>query len=154
MTTRAASTFYDFVDHPLSQLRPWDSAIITTMRIWAKGAMARTCPVRLIAPRFMLSGNSEALMPFHTFMITLGRTAARAVGLNAQEDGPITEDQAFIFAAFASIQNRDIHSARLALASLIQADGLGVLINKAVIFVNRSQSSLRTESDFRAKRQA
>ena len=50
METKTALTFYDFIDHPLSALERPDGDFVTSMRIWAKGAMANRCPLRLIAP--------------------------------------------------------------------------------------------------------
>jgi hypothetical protein len=133
MNTKTALTCYDFIDHPLSALENRDAAFVVAMRIWAKAAMSRVCPLRLVAPRFVLSGQTRALMPFHSFMTTLGRTAARAVGLCATEEGCVTDDEALILTALAAVDQRNTQGVQLAFASLAHADGLNALSHKAML---------------------
>jgi hypothetical protein len=63
MTNFPAPNFYDFVDHPLAALSPQDTLLVGAMRVWARAAMARVCPVRLVAARFAFAGNGNLLMP-------------------------------------------------------------------------------------------
>ena len=133
MRTKNAPTFYDFIDHPLSALEAPDADFVTSMRIWAKGAMANRCPLRLVASRFVLTGHAQALVPFHSFMMTLGQCAARAIGLSAAEDGRVTEDEAFILTAAAAGKRRNAQGVRLAIASLVHARSLDALTHKVML---------------------
>ncbi len=133
METKYALTFYDFIDHPLSALERPDADFVTSMRIWAKGAMANRCPLRLVAPRFVLTGNAQALVPFHSFMMTLGQCAARAIGLSAAEDGRVTEDEALILTALAAGKSNNAQGVRLAIASLVHAERLDTLTHRILL---------------------
>ena len=139
MTNLPAPNFYDFVDHPLAALRPLDALFVAAMRVWARAAMARICPVRLVAPRFVFAGNGNLLMPFHAFMMTLGQSAARPIGLSAQEDGAVTDDEAMILTAFAAIACRDIPQAGIGFASIARADAVTTLAHKATLLVSTHQ---------------
>jgi hypothetical protein len=75
------------------------------------------------------------LMPFHAFMLTLGRSAARPIGLCVHEDGPITDDEAMMLTAFAAIGDFDIPRARVAFASIASADAIAILTHKATLLV-------------------
>jgi hypothetical protein len=92
MTDNTPLSLYAYLDHPLTAFTTNEAHLIVSMRIWAKAAMARTCPLRLVAPRFVLSGQGQSMVPFHSFMMGLGHTAARAIILGCCEHGPITED--------------------------------------------------------------
>lgn len=151
MTNFPAPNFYDFVDHPLAALNPLDALLGGAMRVWARAAMARICPVRFVAPRFVFAGIGNLLMPFHAFMMTLGHSAARPIGLSAQEDGRVTDDEAMILTAFAAIANHDISQARLAFMSIAGADSIGVLAHKATLLVgtfSQSKSALQSRACF------
>lgn len=130
MTCQSPFPFYDYLDQPLSALTDNEAHLVVTMRIWAKGAMARTCPLRLVALRFLLTGQSQMMVPFHNFMMTLGRSAARAIGLSAREDGRVTDDEALLLTAFGCVANAGAAGARCALAPIIVADCLDTLACK------------------------
>jgi hypothetical protein len=137
----SAPLFYDFVDHALAELSPREALLVRAMRIWAKGAMARVCPVRLVAPRFMLAGSAAMLMPFHAFMLTLGCSAARPIGLSSQEEGPVSEDEAIILTAFGAIRSRNVLQGRVAFASIARADAIVSLGHKATLLVGACAQS-------------
>jgi hypothetical protein len=138
MTANTALSLYAYLDHPLTALAPNEAHLVVSMRIWAKAAMARTCPLRLVAPRFVLSGQGQSMVPFHAFMMALGQSAARAVILGCCENGPITEDEALILLAADAVRGRNLQSARLAMTRMIRADCLGALVHKISLFVASS----------------
>lgn len=135
MLTQNAKTFYDFVDQPLASLSPQNVLLITCVRIWARGAMARTCTLRLVAPSFVLSGHAAILVPFHAFMIVLGNSAARPIGLATREDGRVTDNEALLLLAFDAAKSASLERVKLAFASLVFALRLDAVTHKAVLLM-------------------
>ena len=133
MTVRHAKTFYDFVDQPLTELDAQQGLLITCMRIWARGAMARTCPLRLVAPRFVLIGQASTLVPFHAFMMALSTGAARAIGLSSRENGCITEDEALLLTAFEGARHASAVRIKSALASIVCAQNLDCVVHRTLM---------------------
>ncbi|MFY7761804.1 hypothetical protein [Aquidulcibacter sp.] len=132
MTRQSQFPCYDYLDKPLSALTENEAHLVVTMRIWARGAMARTCPLRLIAPRFLLTGQGHLMVPFHNFMMALGHSSARAIGLSVHEDGCVTDDEALVLAALGNVIYADAAGARCALAPIVAADCLDALICRIV----------------------
>lgn len=137
MLATTAKTFYNFVDQPVAALSAHHSLLITCVRIWARGAMARTYPLRHVAPRFVLSGQAGALAPFHAFMLVFGNSAARVIGLSASEDGRITDDEALLLTALEAASHNGAERVRLAPATLICAQRLDAVAHKATLLMLR-----------------
>jgi hypothetical protein len=123
----------DFEGLSLAELSEHERFLIMAIRVWAKGVRARVCPLRLLTPRLVMSGHVQLTMPLHDFMKALGFGAARHIDIAAHEHSNITDDEAYILAACASIVDRDLSTARSWLAALLTPCSLGEVTHKAVL---------------------
>lgn len=135
---------YTFLDAPCDSLSPAARLITHAMRDWATAAASRVCPLRLVAPRFVLAGQAEQLGPFHMFMLAFARGAARPVRLGEGSGARIGDDEAQVLVAIGSLQAGRMSAARFALASLISAHELDNVVHAAAImaFGLRGQANL------------
>ena len=114
-----------YVGMPLNELSEPDVFVLMAMRVWAKGVRARVCPLRLLAPRFVIMGRLRLLVPMHAFMQTLASGAARAIGVACNEASEVTPDEALILSALDHTKNCDPAGARAWLAGVVRAHELG-----------------------------
>jgi hypothetical protein len=124
------------IDHDkpplLKDLSPTPAQLIVDMRTWAKAARARTCPLRLISPRFVLAGRVGELLPFHRFMLALQVSAARYISINTNENGDLTDDEVLILDVLTCLHLRQVGSARHAFATMICANCLDAVLHAAL----------------------
>ena len=121
-----------YVGMPLNELSEPDVFVLMAMRVWAKGVRARVCPLRLLAPRFVIMGRLRLLVPMHAFMQTLASGAARAIGVACNEASEVTPDEALILSALDHTKNCDPAGARAWLTAIVRAHELDMVTHKGV----------------------
>lgn len=116
----------------LAELSEHERFLVMAIRVWAKGVRARVCPLRLLAPRFVMAGRMTLLMPMHRFMLGLASGAARAIGVAYNEASDVTPDEALTLSALACLQHRNATGARAWLASVVTARDLGGVTHNGI----------------------
>jgi hypothetical protein len=122
----------DYEGMPLAVLGEHERFLVMAIRVWAKGVRARVCPLRLLAPRFVMARRLQLLVPMHGFMLALASGAARAIGVACNEASDVTPDEALILTALDHTRNRDLAGARAWLAGVVRARDLSTVTHSAV----------------------
>jgi hypothetical protein len=122
----------DYEGMPLAALGEHERFLVMAIRVWAKGVRARVCPLRLLAPRFVMAGRLGLLVPTHTFMLALANGAARAIGVACNEAIDVTPDEALILTTLDHIRNRDPAGARAWLAGVVRARDISAVTHSSV----------------------
>lgn len=122
-----------FADSPMSDLPPLEAHLIGWMRVWAKGVRARVCPLRLLAPRLVMRGRLDCLVPLHKFMLTLAESAARTIDMSDNELAALSRDETHLLQALCEIYRGSVAQARQHLLVFIRHDQLGAVIHEGMV---------------------